>query len=72
MVICLERGADDLHMVHLIDTTATPSSLVSLKSRLVSPFWYHLALVVLEKRRVSVCTADIHIVCDWVIEWVDT
>jgi len=34
MVIRLERGANDLHMVELI-STATPSSLALLKSRLV-------------------------------------
>jgi len=32
MVICLEWGANDLHPA---DTTATPSSLALLKSRLV-------------------------------------
>jgi len=34
MVICLERGANDLHY-GLADATATPSSLASLKSRTV-------------------------------------
>jgi len=34
MVIGLERGANDLHMVQLL-ATATPSSLASLKSRIV-------------------------------------
>jgi len=33
MVICLEQGANDLHMVHL--TSLPPSSLASLKSRMV-------------------------------------
>ena len=41
------------------DATATPSSLASFKSRMVSPFWCRLIQVVLEKRslnwRVSVC-----------------
>jgi len=32
-VICLEQGANDLHMV--ADATATPSSLASSKSRMV-------------------------------------
>ena len=36
MVICLEQYANDLHMViGPADVTATPSSLASLKSRLV-------------------------------------
>jgi len=33
MVICLERGADDLRMVPT-DATATPSSLALVKSRM--------------------------------------
>ena len=39
MVICLERGADCLHMVQLIPLRPeTLSSLASYKSRLVLPF----------------------------------
>ena len=34
VVICLERGADDLHMVQLI-TTSTASSLAAVKFRMV-------------------------------------
>ena len=50
MVICLERGADCLHMVQLMPLhPKTTSSLVSFKSRLVLPFWYRLTQVVLEK-----------------------
>jgi len=37
MVVCLEQGANDLHYGPA-DATATPSSPVSLKSRLVSPY----------------------------------
>jgi len=33
------------------DVTATPSSLASLKSRLVSPFWCRLTHVALERSR---------------------
>ena len=52
MVICLERGADSLLMpVH----PKTQSSLASLKSRLVLPFWYRLTLVILEKRPLNGC-----------------
>ena len=47
MVICLERGADCLHMVQQMPKT--PSSLASFRSRLVLPFWYRLTEVVLEK-----------------------
>ena len=38
MVIFLERGANDLHMVQLTPT----SSLALLKSRLVYHFWHRL------------------------------
>jgi len=37
------------------DTTATPLSLASLKSRLVSPFWCRLTQVVLEKWPLNEC-----------------
>jgi len=51
MFICLERGADCLHMVQLMPLhPQTPSSLASFKSRLILPFWYQLTQVVLEKR----------------------
>jgi len=50
VVICLERGADCLHMVQLMPLhPETPLSLASFKSKLVLPFWYRLTQVVLEK-----------------------
>ena len=59
VVICLERGADCLHMVQLMPLTSqTPSSLVSFKSRLVLPFWYWLTQVVLEKRPLNGCSSS--------------
>jgi len=42
VVICLERGANDLHAYGPADATAIPSSLASLKS------WYQLTQVVFE------------------------
>ena len=37
MVICLQRGANDLHMAQLsADATTTPSSLAALKFTLIS------------------------------------
>jgi len=39
VVVCLEQGAD-LHMAKLMLLPLT--SLASVKSRLVSPFWYQL------------------------------
>ena len=51
MVICLQRGADCLHMVQLMPLhPKTSSSCASFKSRLVLPFWYRLTQVVFEKR----------------------
>ena len=58
MVICLDRGADCLHMVQLMPLhPKTPSSLASFKSRLVLPFWSQLTQVVLEKRPLNVCSS---------------
>ena len=49
MVICLEPGANCLHIVKLMPLPSqTPSSLASFKSRLVFTFW--LTQVVPEKR----------------------
>ena len=48
MVICLVRGAD-LHMAQLMPLPLTVSCFI--KSRLVSPFWYRLTLIVMDKGR---------------------
>ena len=54
MVVCLECGADRLHMVQLMPLhPQTPSFLALFKSRLVLPFWYWLTQVVLENRPLS-------------------
>ena len=59
MVICLQRGADCLHMVQLMPLhPQTPSSLASFKSRLVLPFWYRLTQVVVEKRSLNGCSSS--------------
>jgi len=59
VVICLERGADRLHMVQLMPQHPNiPSSLASFKSRLVLPFWYRLTQVVLEKRPLNGCSSS--------------
>jgi len=58
VVICLERGADRLHMVQLTPLDPkTPPSLASFKSRLVLPFWYRLTQVVVEKRPLNGCSS---------------
>jgi len=57
--ICLERGADCLHMVQLMPLhPKTPSSLASFTSRLVLPFWYQLTQDVPEKRPSSGCSSS--------------
>ena len=51
MVICLERGADCLHMVQLMPSHPKLYIISWLiKSRLVSRFWYLLSQVILKKR----------------------
>jgi len=37
----------------------TPSSLATFKSRQVSPFWYWLTQVVLEKRPLNGCSSSV-------------
>ena len=59
MVICLQRGADCLHIVQLMPLhPKAPSSLASFKSRLALPFWYRLTQVVLEKRPLNGCSSS--------------
>jgi len=58
MIICLEQGANDLHIAHLLPLPP-PSSLASLKSKLVLPFWWRLTQVVLEKRPWNGCLSYI-------------
>ena len=58
MVICLERGADCLHMVQLMPLhPKTPQYLASFRSRLALPFSYRLIQVVLEKRPLNGCSS---------------
>jgi len=55
MVICLEQGAD-LHMAQLMPLPLT----VSVKSRLVLPFWYWLTWVVPDKGPLNM---SVHVCC---------
>ena len=58
VVICLQQGADCLHMVQLMPLhPKTQSSLASFNSRLVLPFWYRLTQVVLKKRLLNGCSS---------------
>jgi len=57
--ICLERGADCLHIVELMPLhPKTPSSLALVKSRLVLPLWQRLTQLVLEKRSLNGCSSS--------------
>ena len=59
MVICLQRGADCLHMVQLMPLhPKTPPWLASFKSRLVLPFWYWLTQAVLDKMLLNGCSSS--------------
>ena len=60
MVICLECGANDLHMVQLMPLPPIISCFSKIQNGL--PFWCQLTEVVLEKRplnvSVSVCVSS--------------
>jgi len=59
VVICLEQGANYLHMVQLMPLhPKTPSSLASFKSTLDLPFWYRPTQVVLENRPLNGCSSS--------------
>ena len=60
MVVCLEQGADCLHMIQLMTIHHKTPSLVLLKSILVLPFWYQLTQAVLEKRPLNGCSVEVY------------
>jgi len=60
VVICLVRGAD-LHMAQLMPLPLTVSCFI--KSRLVSPFWYRLTLVVIDKGPLNGCVLYVVFAC---------
>ena len=63
VVICLEQGADCLHMVQLMPLhPQTASFYASFKSRLVLSFWYRHTQVVLEKRPLNGCSVVVVVV----------
>ena len=53
MVICLERGANDLHMVQLMPLPTHHLLLQQIQNG--SSFWYQPTQVVLEIRPLNVC-----------------
>jgi len=48
---------------HKIPRVATPSSLVSLKSRMILPFWFRLTQVVLGCSSCGMATCQVRLVC---------
>jgi len=53
MVMCLERGANDLHMVQLMPLPPIISCFIKIQNRL--PFWCWLTQLVLEKMPLNGC-----------------
>jgi len=60
MVICLERGANDLHMVQLMPLPPIISCSSKIQNGL--PFWCRLTQVVLEKRLLNGCSVVVVVV----------
>ena len=54
MVICLEQGANDLHMVQLV--LLPPHHLCFSKTQNGSTFWYLLTRAVVEMRPFNECS----------------
>ena len=70
VVICLEWGADCLHIVQLMLLhPKTPSYLASFKSRLVLLVWYQLTQVVREKRPLNGCRSSSILCLAFHIPW---
>ena len=59
MVICLERGANDLHMVQLMPLPVC-HPIISCSSKIQNglPFWCRLTQFVLEKRPLNRCSSS--------------
>jgi len=55
VVICLECGANDLHMVRLMPLPPIISCFSKIQNGL--PFWCRLTQVDLEKRLLNVCSS---------------
>jgi len=54
MVICLERGTNDLHMVQMMPLPPIISCFIKIQNGL--PFWCPLTQVVLEKKLLNRCS----------------
>ena len=58
MVMCLGRGANDLHMVQLMPLPPNISCSSKIENGL--PFWCRFTQVVLEKRPLNGCSSSIY------------
>jgi len=56
MVICLEQGANNLHMVQLMPLPPIISCYIKIQNSL--PLWCRVTLVVLENRPLNRCTSS--------------
>jgi len=55
MIVCLERGANDLHMVQLMPLPPIISCFIKIQNGLL--FWWWLTQVVLKKRLLNGCSS---------------
>jgi len=60
MVMCLERGANHLHMFQLMTLQPIVSCFIKIQNGL--PFWCQLTQVVLEKRPLNVCNDTVVVI----------
>jgi len=60
VVICLECGANDLHMVQLMPLPPIISCFSKIQNGL--PFWCWLTQVVLEKRSLNACVVCVSVI----------
>jgi len=60
MVICLEQGADDLHIIDLMTCHPIISCCSKIENGL--PFWCRLTQVVLEKSQLNGCSVVVIVV----------
>jgi len=58
MIMYLERGVNDLHMIQLMPLPPHHLKIASLKFRMVLPFWSWRTQVVLEKRPLNGCCVN--------------
>jgi len=67
VVICLEQGANDLHMICIWSSWCHCHPIISCSSKIQNdlPFWYRLTQVVLEKRSLNGCSSSSNHLAWW-------